>query len=298
MDDTALRRFVWLAAAAALACGGEGDSLAGRYSAVEQPALVLTLAESDDGSVTGTLSEPGTAQPIVAQRDAEGFTGTVGAAGEGTPLRAIARDETLVVRIGAEDEVQELTFQRGGEPVATPAPTLAEQASSRHVVINGQRLADEDLARIESAHGIRIPDADYWYDPVLGAWGPRDGPTMGFIAAGLPLGGALAADASGGGTNVFVNGREIHPNDLHALQRITGAIAPGRYFITAQGLAGFEGGPAQWNLAALSAPSAGGGGGGGDSNTWQSGITGSSGFSDGNTGAVFLPNGGIVSVGD
>jgi hypothetical protein len=39
-------------------------------------------------------------------------------------------------------------------------------------------------------------------------------------------------------------------------------------------------------------------GGGGGSNTWQSGVTGASGFSDGNTGAVFLPNGGIVSTGD
>lgn len=36
----------------------------------------------------------------------------------------------------------------------------------------------------------------------------------------------------------------------------------------------------------------------GDSNTWQSRVTGASGFSDGHTSAVFLPNGGIVSVGD
>jgi len=39
------------------------------------------------------------------------------------------------------------------------------------------------------------------------------------------------------------------------------------------------------------------GGAGGGSNTWQSSVTGSSGFSDGTTGAVFLPNGGIVSTG-
>ena len=49
-----------------------------------------------------------------------------------------------------------------------------------------------------------------------------------------------------------------------------------------------------WILAAMAAQAQGTGGG---SNTWQSRVTGSSGFSDGTTGAVFLPNGGIVSTG-
>ena len=93
---------------------------------------------------------------------------------------------------------------------------------------------------------------------------------------------------------IFVNGRELHPYDVYALQSVTGPILPGRYFITAEGLAGYEGGPPLWNLLALAAQSGGGAGGGG-SNTWQSRITGASGFSDGDSGAVFLPNGGIVS---
>jgi hypothetical protein len=214
-------------------------------------------------------------------------------------MRRAARRGVLWLAVGAAiacgDERDSLARDDSadGQPSLTLTPAAV---ASRHVVINGERLTDDDLVRIESAHQIRISDAEYWYDPVLGAWGTRGGPAMGFIAPGLALGGALQADASGGGTNVFVNGREIHPNDLHSLQRITGAIAPGRYFITAQGLAGLEGGPPQWNLAAL-APRSGGGAGGG-ANTWQSGITGASGFSDGHTGAVFLPNGGIVSVED
>jgi hypothetical protein len=105
-------------------------------------------------------------------------------------------------------------------------------SSQRNVVINGQRLSDAELAQVEQAYHVHINDADYWYDPVLGAWGAKGGPAMGFIVPGLNLGGQLRPDASGGG-----------------------------------------------------------------SNTWQSGITGASGFSDGTTGAVFLPNGGIVSTG-
>jgi hypothetical protein len=112
---------------------------------------------------------------------------------------------------------------------------------------------------------------------------------MGLIAPNLPLGGPLQANASNGNTGIVVNGRELPVPDVLALQQITGAIAPGRYFITAQGLAGYEGGPAQWNLAAM-AQAAGTGGG-----SWQGRI--SSGISDGTTSAVFLPNGGIVSTG-
>ncbi len=75
-------------------------------------------------------------------------------------------------------------------------------------------------------------------------------------------------------------------------------ILPARYFLTAQGFAGFEGGPPLWNLIAIaaSAGSAGGGGGGGGDTSWSSRL--SSGIDGGDTGAVFLPNGGIVSYGN
>ena len=179
------------------------------------------------------------------------------------------------------------------ESAAKSAPGAPASEGLRHVVINERRLSDEELTRAEQTYLIHIPDADYWYDPVLGAWGAKGQPTAGFIAPGLGLGGPLRPDASGGGTSVFANGRDLPPADLMALQGITGPVPPGRYFITAQGLAGYEGGPPLWNLAALAAQSGGGG-----SSTWQSGLTGASGFSDGTTGAVFLPNGGIVSTGN
>ena len=183
--------------------------------------------------------------------------------------------------------------QMQDESPANSVPGAPDADGQRHVVINDRRLSDEELAHAEYAYRIHIPDADYWYDPVLGAWGAKGQPTMGFIAAGLDLGGPLRPDASGGGTSVFVNGRDLPPADLVALQTITGPVPPGRYFINAQGLAGYEGGPPLWDLAAMAAQSGGDG-----SNTWQSGLTGASGFSDGKTGAVFLPNGGIVSTGN
>lgn len=264
-----------------------------RWVAVGEPSITLRLQESPEGGITGTLSEGDESMPLIARRGGAGFAGTVGPTGGALRFTATEQDDRVVLEIEGTGEAQRLTFRRatGGDHAAVPGASAA--GGQRHVVINERRLSDQELARVEQAYRIRIPDANYWYDPTLGAWGARGQPTMGFISPGLDLGGPLRPDASAGGTAVFVNGRELPPPDLMALQRITGPVPPGRYFITAQGLAGYEGGPAQWDLAALASRSGGGG-----SNTWQSSITGASGFSDGTTGAVFLPNGGIVSTGN
>lgn len=264
-----------------------------RFVAEEEPSIILTLRESAEGGITGTLAEGGESMPLVARRGGAGFAGTVGPQGGAMRFTATERGDRVVLEIAGADGAQRLTFRRAAGSDRAAVPGVPPADGQRHVVINEHRLSDEELARAEQTYRIRIPDADYWYDRVLGAWGAKGQPTMGFIAPGLDLGGPLRPDASGGGTNVFVNGRDLPPADLMALQQITGPVPPGRYFITAQGLAGYEGGPAQWDLSALAARSGGGG-----SNSWQGRMTGASGFSDGHTGAVFLPNGGIVSTGD
>ncbi|MDX2122101.1 MAG: hypothetical protein SF070_13730 [Gemmatimonadota bacterium] len=129
-----------------------------------------------------------------------------------------------------------------------PAQVVAQTAPSRQVIINRGRVPDATLARLEAGSTARIPDGRYWYDRVSGAWGLEGGHTRGFTAPGLDLGGRLPADISGGGTGVFINGREIHPLDLVALQHLVGQVAPGRYWLDGQGYAGFEGGPAIANL--------------------------------------------------
>jgi hypothetical protein len=265
-----------------------GD-LDGRYVGVTEPSVSLTMQEAAGGKITGTLSEAGITMPLTAQRQGDGFAGTLGPAGQSLRFTAMMEKDLVTLQIGPAGEGGALVFRRAGTGADAPA-----NPGQRNVVINGKNLSEAELARAEQTYRIRIPDADYWYDRVLGAWGARGGPALGLIAPGLDLGGPLQADASGGGTNVFVNGRALHPYDLVALQQITGPVMAGRYFITADGLAGFEGGPPLWNLAALAAQAQGGGGG---SNSWQSSVTGASGFSDGTTSAVFLPDGGIVSTG-
>jgi hypothetical protein len=244
------------------------------------------------------LTDSASSVPVNATRQGTKLSGTIGVGSSRLPFSAILRGKQLILETGG-DAGETVTFTRSDRSVAAastmnaPAPLATAR---RHVTINRQRLSDDELARLEQQYHVRLPDADFWYDSVLGAWGLQGGPTRGFTTAGLRLGGALQADASGAGaTHVFVNGRELPIVDLLGLQQVTGPIAPGRYFITAMGLAGYEGGPPQWDLRAMLAQSQRSGGGG--RSDWQGGILGSSGFSDGETGAVFLPGGGNVSYG-
>lgn len=140
-----------------------------------------------------------------------------------------------------------------------PAPESGsysiEEPAMQSVIVNGVTLDANAQARVQQQIGMRLPAGDFWYDGVSGAWGLSGGPALGFTRAGLQLGGALRADASGGGqgvlTGVFVNGRELHPYDVMGLAQFC-QVVPGRYWVDAQGNFGYEGLPyAQGNLMQL-----------------------------------------------
>lgn len=170
-------------------------------------------------------------------------------------------------------------------PLALSAQRAPAAAQSRQVIVNGVRLSDADLTGFEQRYHTQILDGDYWYDKVSGAWGQHGGPAVGLILPGLDLGGPLAADASGNArTGVFVNGRQLHPMDVAALQQIT-PVYPGRYWVDGMGNVGLEGGPVLANLWALAkARNASRGGG---SSTWYSKDGSSMVGSDGNGCVVF-----------
>ena len=134
-------------------------------------------------------------------------------------------------------------------------------AQGGDVFINGARLAADKQRALEQAYRVPIQPGRYWYDAVSGVWGLEGGPAQGQIHPNLQLGPALRGDASKGNTRVFVNGRELHMMDVLALRRCT-PVYPGRYWVLANGIGGYEGGPPSFNLAALCAAASGGGGGG------------------------------------
>ncbi len=102
---------------------------------------------------------------------------------------------------------------------------------------------------------------------------------------GLDLPGPMPVNISGGGTNIFINGREIHPWDQLAIYQLLGDTYPGRYQLDAQGNLSVEGGAFLVNLVQASQRSSGGG---------QGGLTSGSGGTvgvDGSGGVLFFtPN--------
>lgn len=108
------------------------------------------------------------------------------------------------------------------------------------VIVNRQAVATTMRARLETAYRTRLLPGRYWYDAATGWWGTEGGPTIGLVHAGLPLGGALRADASGGSSRVFINGRQLHTMEVLYL-RTLGPVWPGRYWADAWGNVGFEG---------------------------------------------------------
>lgn len=122
--------------------------------------------------------------------------------------------------------------------------------AQREVYVNGVLIPEADVQVLESSYFVQIPGGHYWYDTVSGLVGLEGNPPSGQIMPGLPLGGALQANASSSGTGVFINGRELHPLEMAYLQQMYGLVYPGRYWMNAQFIGGLEGGPAFFNLAA------------------------------------------------
>lgn len=174
---------------------------------------------------------------------------------------------------------------------------LDAAAQERAVIINQTRLDDATVQALEQAYQVQVLDGRYWYDARSGAWGYEGGPVAGLILPGLDLGGPLRADASGGTTSVFVNGRELHVQDVLALQQLVGVVLPGRYWLDAYGNVGYEGGPALLNLAVLAQQASGGGGAGGGNTFYRSGATDIGAGSSGDFSYV-MGDGWSVSVGN
>jgi len=186
-------------------------------------------------------------------------------------------------------------YYGGGQPQYAPQPPMVApggQPQQRQISFNGRAATAGDwqvIAQLERAYGKLLPNGSYWYDAMSGAAGAWGGPVLGVLPAGLELGGQLPANASGGGrgqlTGVFINGREIHPQDAQFLMQLLGQVVPGRYWVDGQGNAGIEGGAAQINLYAVARQRAQQSGGGGNSYY----------RSDGSGNNVFV-GGGCVSV--
>ena len=140
-------------------------------------------------------------------------------------------------------------------------PSQAANAPSA-IIVNGVPLTAETVIALQRLYPVAIPPGRYWYDGFSGVYGIEGAPVTGQMLPGLGLGGPLRGDASRGTSGVFINGRQLTFGETaYIAQACSTPVVPGRYWVNAQGLGGYEGGPAAFNLALC-----GGGGGGGQSN--------------------------------
>jgi serine/threonine-protein kinase len=138
-------------------------------------------------------------------------------------------------------------------PVSTgSAPSVAPTSG---VIVNAQAVSAQTLRELQKIYPVPVVPGRYWYDPVSGAYGNEGGPILGQMLPGLALGGPLRADASHGTAPVFINGRQLtFAEKAYLEQTCRTVVAPGRYWVNAQGLGGTEGGPVAFNLALCAPP--------------------------------------------
>lgn len=219
----------------------------------------LSIEAAAGTGYQGELRVAGTRLPLHARRFGEQVMGQI-SSHEGF-IDVMLTMQGSVLRLEDEDG-EVILFQPSDEPgssgndqqiTAAPAP--------REVYINRVRLDQQTLQALESQSQLPIANGRYWYDVYSGAWGVEGGPTAGLVSAGLQLPAPIPADISGGGTGIFINGREIHPFDQQALYQLFGVTYQGDFWMDAQGYIGHVGGPAIANLLQASRAAQSGGAG-------------------------------------
>lgn len=126
---------------------------------------------------------------------------------------------------------------------SAPAPEAASQPTPTGIVINNQPLDAEQALQLSQQIGQLVAPGHYWYDSASGLWGYQGMPAAGQLPPNLVgVTAPVPANASGGLTNVFINGRSLHPQEVMQLSMLVGQVPPGRYIMNARWQVAYEGG--------------------------------------------------------
>jgi hypothetical protein len=239
----------------------------GEFTAQSHVGIIrLSLEQGDTGFVSGVMSDGVSNYRLLGRRDGETASGKVNtdyAADLGFTVKFTQSANQLALQMYPMDAAgnpvpgmgQNLVFDRvSGSAVDSPETggtamqSTGNAGGNSNVYINGQALTKKQVGDFERQYRTKLIDGRYWYDVKCGAWGLEGGPTNGFILPSLPLPGPMPENISGGGTGIFINGREVHPVDRQALIAMFGTAIPGRYWLDGYGNLGIEGGGVLVNL--------------------------------------------------
>jgi hypothetical protein len=144
----------------------------------------------------------------------------------------------------------------------------ALEPAASGVVINNRPVTREQLQALEARLQTRVPAGRYWYDKRSGLGGPW-GTYASVFVPGLDFG-PVPADASGGDTGIFYNGRQLSRPEARLVAALLGvpeAAIPqyrGRYTLDQNGAVFTEAGQFLVNLTLAAAAAGWGAGGGGN----------------------------------
>ncbi|KAJ1410446.1 P-loop containing nucleoside triphosphate hydrolase [Sesbania bispinosa] len=96
----------------------------------------------------------------------------------------------------------------------------ANQIPAEHVCVNSEPLDWDQLMSLLSCPNPPkgLKPGFYWYDKASGFWGKEGQRPCQIISPQLEIGGHLQRNASGGKTNVTINGREVTKEELRILK--------------------------------------------------------------------------------
>ncbi|MDH3635521.1 MAG: hypothetical protein OES20_12560 [Gammaproteobacteria bacterium] len=224
------------------------DAYTGTFSGwLEGEEYQLSISQNETGQYQGELQVAGVVLLLNARRFGDRIAGQIGGADESFGFVANLQGSALIFE---DEEGVSITFQRdidSGNDAGSDRAASDAQAK-RLVYVNRVQLDLFSLQELEAHNDLPIADGRYWYDIDTGAWGVEGGPTAGLIYPGLPLPTPMPPDISGGGTGIFINGREIHPLDQQALYQLFGVTYQGDFWMDSQGNLGYVGGPAIVNI--------------------------------------------------
>jgi len=222
----------------------------------------LSISQNESGQYNGELRAAGVVLSLNARRFGDRIAGQIGGADDYFDFVAHLQGNALIFQ---DEEGVSILFRRDDSAASKAGSSQAGgdmQPGQRQVYVNRVQLDAAALEALESQNNLPIANGRYWYDVNTGAWGVEGGPTAGLIYPGLPLPAPMPADISGGGTGIFINGREIHPLDQQALYQLFGVTYRGDFWMDSQGYLGYVGGPAIANILQASQAAQSGGGGG------------------------------------
>jgi len=159
----------------------------------------------------------------------------IGAAVGSAVTRWVTADTSRSASVTGSSPSRPASVEPSVRPVAEPPQSVAQ---STGVFINERELSPRQVAELVAIYRFPPPRGRFWYDSRSGLYGLWGHETAGYIRPGHDFG-PLPAEASGGRTGVFINGRHINDVELAFLQNLFGGQVR-------QGRAWLDG--ATWNI--------------------------------------------------